>query len=353
MKVVSVVGTRPNFNKEMLINKELRAVGAEEVLVHTGQHYDYTMSQVFFSECELPEPDYHLNVGSGLHGEQTARILQEMESVLLKERPDVTLVYGDVDSTVAAALASAKLRIPVAHIEAGPRCQLRFMPEEINRRVTDHISDILFAPTKEAYENLLREDIPTSNAFLTGDVVKDNLLYILRKTAITPDRGDYVLCTIHREENADSASRLTAIVNGLIASGRHIIIPLHPRTKKMLKRFNLMERLLASDVEILEPLGYIEFVRILAGADKVITDSGGVRREAYILGKPLITPMEEEGVWWPETVACGWNRVVGPDTAAISEALRTHEPAGPRPPIFGDGNAAGNIVRLLVERYDG
>ena len=351
MKVISVLGARPNFNKYLMISKSFKGEKVREVVIHTGQHSDYEMSQIFFDELELPKPDYFFNVNSGLHGVQTAEILVKTEEVLLREKPDVTLVIGDVNSTVAGALASSKLRIPIAHVEAGPRNRLWLMPEEINRRVSDHLSDTLFAPTKEAYNNLLKENIPREKIFLTGDVIKDTLIYIRKKFRIKTARKNYLLATVHREENTDSRERLKSIFDGLMKCGQKVVLPLHPRTRKRLIEYNMLDKISGSNVELTEPKGYIEFIRLLAGARKVLTDSGGVRREAYILGKPLITLIEEDGIWWPETVECGWNRIVGPNTEKIVDAVENFEPRGMRPRIFGDGHAARGIVDILMKRY--
>lgn len=346
---MSVVGTRPNFIKEMLINKYLKGKGIEEVLVHTGQHFDYEMSKLFFEELELPEPEYKLEVSTGYHGKQTAEILSEVEKILLKERPSVTLVYGDVNSTAAAALASAKLRIPVAHVESGVRDESIYNPEEINRRVTDHLSETLFAPTKEAYDNLIKENFPSGNVFLTGDVVKDSVLYIIKKFNLRKKKGDYHLATVHRAENTDSKARLSRIINAFLESEKRIIFPIHPRTKKKMIEYGIYNKLNGSNVEVVDAKGYIEFIKLLSGADRVLTDSGGVRREAYILGKPAITLIRI--IWFPEMVKYGWNRVTDADPDEILEALRSFQPPKKRPPIFGDGKAAERCVNILEKRY--
>ncbi len=352
-KIVTVVGTRPNFNKEMLIHKYLKKAGIKEILVHTGQHYDFEMSRIFFEDCDLPEPDYKLEVGSSTHGKQTALILERTEAILLNEQPDMVLVYGDVNSTMAAALAAAKLRIPIAHIEAGPRNKIQYMPEEINRVVTDRISTLLFAPTKEAYEHLVNENYPLDRIFFTGDILKDNLLYIIKKhniQIVQPKQATYLLATVHRCENTDVKEHLQEIVEGFINSEEKIIFPLHPRTKKQLELFGLFEELKqAENIELKPPLGYVEFVKYLAGAKKVLTDSGGVRREAYILGKPVITVINEDGEWWPEIVAAGWNKITGPDKHKIITAIKTFDPTRlPQPDIFGDGTAARQIVTIIT-----
>jgi len=351
MKVVTVLGTRPNFNKEMLINRLFKEKGVKEIIVNTGQHYDYEMCKIFFDQLDIPEPDYNFNIGSGLHGEQTAKIIMETEKLLLKEKPDFILVYGDVDTTMGAAIAAAKLKIPTVHIEGGPRNRYRYMPEEINRIVTDHIAELNFAPTRESYDNLIKENIPKENCFFVGDIMKDNILYIINKFRFPVVRGDYHVATVHRAENSDSKKRLTEIFEGMIMSKEKIILPLHPRTRKNLERFGMLKRIEKSNIMITKPLGYVDFVKLLAGANKVLSDSGGVRREAYILGKPLIVLIDEKGLWWPEIQQAGWSFVAGPGRKKIKDAIKNFEPKGTRPEIFGDGRAAKRIVDILIERY--
>ena len=350
IKILSVVGTRPNINKEMLVHRELAKRRAHEVLVHTGQHYDYEMSKLFFEECGLPEPDYNLGIHGKTHGETTGKIIRGIERVIEKEAPDVTLVYGDVDSTLAAAIASTKRLVPVAHVEAGPRCKFLYNPEEINRRATDHISQLLFAPTRESERNLLRENIPRERIVFSGDLVWDNLLYVKRKLKLRPRRGDYVLLTLHRAENTNSPVRLKKIFSALLHSREKIVFPVHPRTRKKLEGFGLWRGLQGKNIELLPPQGYFEFVRLLAGANRVATDSGGVRREAYLFAKPVVTVIEPEWEWWPEIVRAGWNRNVGCDEKKIIAAVRGFEPRGARPAFFGDGHAARRIADALCKR---
>ena len=351
MKVVTVVGTRPNFIKEFAIAPVLQQAGVEEILIHTGQHYDYEMSQVFFQELHLPRPKFLNNiVKSGFHGDETAVMLQFIEQVLIQEKPDVTLVYGDVNSTVAAALASAKLRIPVAHVEAGLRCDHYYNPEEINRRVTDSLSEILFPHIPSARDSLLREGYAPENVFLTGDVVKDSLVKIMDQAGIDTTDCGYYLMTLHRSENTDHGERLTNIIEAVVQSGGHFKFSIHPRTRNALVKFGLMDTVAkAENIEEVAPAGYVDFIGLLAGASKVLTDSGGVRREAYILGKPIINISEL--VWVPEMINAGWSIPVGDDKKAIMDAIDHFEPPVDRPNIFGDGNAAEKIVDLLVKRY--
>ncbi len=350
LKILSIVGTRPNFIKEVLINRRLKLLGVEEVLVHTGQHYDHEMSDVIFDQLEIPAPDYQLEVPTGSHARQTAAILTGVEEILLREKPDVTLVYGDVTSTLAGALASAKLRIPVAHVEAGIRTDARFNPEEINRRVTDQLSSLLLTNTEDATVTLLREGFSPSDVVFTGDVMQDILMQTVATLGLEPHRGDYHLATIHRAENVEDPGRLTEIVEGFTTSGERILFPVHPRTRKRLQDFGLMERLERSgNVELMPPVGYKDFVTLLAGANKVLTDSGGVRREAYILGKPVIVLIEI--TWFPAIARCGWKRIAGANQQAILEALRNFTPPAERPPIFGDGHAHERIVDALLARF--
>lgn len=351
MKVFTVVGTRPNFTKEYAISRALQAQGIDEVLVHTGQHYDYEMSQTFFDGLNLPKAKYiNSIVKTGYHGDETASMLTFLEQVLLIEQPDVTLVYGDVNSTLAAALAAVKLRIPVAHIEAGLRCEHYYNPEEINRRLTDAMSELLFPHIQSAYDSLIAENYNPDNVILPGDIVMDSLLMVARETQIQVKTGDYLLMTVHRSENTDSKERMTNIVDAVIRSEKPIRFLVHPRTRQVLIRYSLLDRLQkAPNIEILRPANFVGFVEQLAGASKVITDSGGVRREAYIFGKPVINI--SEFIWVPEMVKAGWSLPVGYDPLKIIDAIHHFQPTGPRPPIFGDGNAAPRIVDELVKRY--
>ncbi|MCJ7563466.1 MAG: UDP-N-acetylglucosamine 2-epimerase (non-hydrolyzing) [Candidatus Aminicenantes bacterium] len=350
MKLVSVVGTRPNFIKEVLINRRLKALGVHEVLVHTGQHYDQAMSTDFFDQLEIPTPDYLFKVPTDSAAKQTAVILIKVEDILLKEKPDVTLVYGDVTSTLAGALASARLRIPVAHVEAGIRTEARHNPEEINRRLTDHLSSLLMTNTEDATAALLKEGFSPSDVVQTGDVMQDILMQTIDRMKLQIRRGDYHLATVHRAENVDDPVRLKEIVEGFINSGERILFPVHPRTKKRLVEFGLMERLKKSgNVKILPPLGYKEFVPLLAEADKVLTDSGGVRREAYILGKPVIVLIEI--TWFPAIADCGWKKIAGANRAAIVDAIRNFVPPAEHPSLFGDGLAHEHIVDAIISRF--
>jgi UDP-GlcNAc3NAcA epimerase len=350
MKIVSIVGTRPNFIKEYVMFPQFQARGIEEVLVHTGQHFDYEMSELFFEQLEIPRPHYMNEVIKGKHGRETGEMMGFIESVLMDEQPDATLVYGDVNSTMAAALASAKLRIPVVHIEAGLRTPFRYNPEEINRRVADTVSDLLFPHIREAYESLMREGYDPADVFLPGDIMKDSLLKITEKYGIEPTKGDYCVATVHRAENTEDPKRLEAILDGFLTSHIPIKFAVHPRTSKRMAQLGLIKKIEQSKVvELLPPIGYLDFMRLMAGADRVLTDSGGVRREAYILGKPVVNLTNI--VWVPEMVSCGWSLIADADSKKIADAIRNHNPSGERPEIFGDGHAAERIAEIIEKRY--
>jgi len=306
---------------------------------------------VFFKELHLPRPDYINSIIKGPQGYETATMLAFIEQVLMQEKPDVTIVYGDVNSTAAGALASAKLKIPVAHIEAGLRSTEYYNPEEINRRVADACSELLFPHIRKAYDSLINEGYGDDRVFLYGDIVKDSVMKIIKQKNITINKGEYLLCTIHRAENTDSAERMKHIVNALMQSGRSIKFPIHPRTKDALKNYNLYEKLEKADnIELLPPQGFLEFVHLLAGCDKFITDSGSARREGYILEKPIIVPIDL--IWVQEMVDCGWSAIVDADESRILDAIRNHNPSiDSRPEIFGDGKASERIIDKIIERF--
>ena len=355
MKIVSIVGARPQFVKCAPLSRELRK-SHSEVLVHTGQHYDPEMSDVFFRELSIPEPDYHLEVGSGPHGKQTGLILARVEEVLQNERPDMVIVYGDTNSTLAGALAAAKMHIPVGHVEAGLRSFDRSMPEEINRVLTDHISDLLFCPTETAVRNLANEGI-TSGVHLVGDVMVD-ALHFNREIAMENSRvldrlgleeKGYLVATIHRPANTDSSHNMEEIIGAFGEAGMPVVFPAHPRTRKYLKEYGLIDNL-PSNILLTEPVGYLDMLRLMAGASKILTDSGGVQKEAYIFGVPCITL--RENTEWVETVEDGWNVLVGADREKITEAIRKFEPAGTQREVFGTVGASGRIVRVIGEYGD-
>jgi len=350
MKIVSIVGARPQFVKCAPLSRELRK-SHREVLVHTGQHYDAEMSDIFFRELQIPKPDYHLDVGSGSHGKQTGLILARVEEVLEREQPDMVLVYGDTNSTLAGALAAAKMHIPVSHVEAGLRSFDRRMPEEINRVVTDHASDILFCPTETAVRNLANEGI-TNGVHLVGDVMVDALHFnreIAREKSSILDRLEleekrYLVVTVHRPANTDNRANLESIIGALGEAGCPVIFPLHPRTRKYLDTYGMLDALPAS-ILVTEPLGYLDMLRLTDGAKKIATDSGGVQKEAYLLGVPCITL--RENTEWVETVEDGWNVLVGADRRKIVEAIREFAPAGTQRDVFGKVGASGRIMRVI------
>jgi UDP-N-acetylglucosamine 2-epimerase len=362
VKIASIVGARPQFVKAAPVSRALRR-RAREVLIHTGQHYDYEMSQVFFDGLDLPVPDHNLCAGSGSHARQTAAMLRGLEPLLQAERPDLALVYGDTNSTLAGALAAAKLGLPVAHVEAGLRCGDRRMPEEQNRVVTDRLSAWLFAPTQAAVANLRREGIE-AGVHLTGDVMLDALCEagaamdacaerLLAREGVAP--GRYYLATIHRAANTDDPARLGGFLRALAALDRPVLLPLHPRTREALGRLapgvgaepdgTLQTEGRASAVRLRPPLPYVEMLALERHAAAILTDSGGVQKEAYLLGVPCVTLRDETE--WIETVASGWNVLAGCDPDAIRAAARRPTPAAPRPPVYGDGRAAERIAAIL------
>lgn len=330
MKVASIVGVRPQFVKASVVSRELRK-NHEEILIHTGQHYDYEMNKIFFEELCIPEPDYYLGVGSGLHGYQTGEMLKKIEEILVNEKPDLVLTYGDTNSTMAGALAASKLGIKSAHVESGLRSFDRSMPEEINRILTDHCSDYLFCPTQNAVDNLKREGI-TQNVHLTGDVMVDSLLFnksiAETRSSILNDlklkSKDYLVATIHRASNTDNKENLQNIVEAFQELDREIVFPVHPRTVKLLKSYGLYDKL-NSSVIITEPLGFLDFVKLMNHARMILTDSGGVQKEAYILTVPCITL--RENTEWIETVEDGWNILVGSNKDKIISTVEEFKPS--------------------------
>jgi len=349
MKICSVVGTRPNFVKEYLLNQELRRRGVHEVLIHTGQHHDYAMSQTFFECFDLPEPDHHLKIENSDPVTFSACAITALAAVFTAEKPDCVSSYGDVNSTMSAAIAASKLRIPFAHIEGGIRSADRYNPEEINRRVSDVLADVIFCCTETDVENLNREGYQPERIELSGDLMKDALLMTLKKYDITPVRGDYHVLTLHRQENVTDGSRLRAIIEGLVRSGKRIVFPAHPRTLRCMEDFGILELLRGSRIELCKPLGYVDFVRLAAGADKILTDSGGVRREAYLLRKPCIVLIEIS--WFPEISRAGWKVRTRPESERIAQLVRDFEPTGPYRELFGDGKAHEKITEGLLKRY--
>jgi UDP-N-acetylglucosamine 2-epimerase (non-hydrolysing) len=358
VKIVSVVGARPQFIKCGPVSRLIR-VTHEEIIVHTGQHYDENMSDVFFSELDIPVPDYNLEVGSGTHGEQTSRMLSGIEKILLETRPDCVLTYGDTNSTLAGALAGSKLHIPVAHVEAGLRSYDRSMPEEINRIVADHVSDLLFCPTQTSADNLLREGI-RNGVHVTGDVMVDTLYYardrithensVLREYNLDP--GCFFVATIHRPSNTDSIDNLTSILKAFSESQIPVLFPLHPRTRHIICDCDL-SRFIGEKIRILDPLSYTSMIALMSQAKGVLTDSGGIQKEAYILKKPCITL--RDNTEWVETVQDGWNILTGADYNRIKDAIHGLDTRIPQAhsAVYGDGHASEKIVRIIEEYIAG
>jgi UDP-GlcNAc3NAcA epimerase len=352
MKIVSIIGARPQFVKAAAISRRLRE-RHDEILVHTGQHYDYEMSGIFFDGLEIPAPDVNLGVGSGAHGTQTGAMLAGIEGVLVAERPHCLLIYGDTNSTLAGALAASKMGVPVAHVEAGLRSFNRRMPEEINRVVADHLSDLLLCPSDTAVRHLAAEGI-TRNVHQVGDVMLDVLNWATERSQAHPSEvlnrlgvtaKSYLLATVHRNENTDDLSRLSSIIAALNAVDEPVIFPVHPRTRKVIAESGFQ---LESHVQAVDPLGYLDMIALTGSARLVLTDSGGLQKEAYWLGVPCITLRNETE--WVETVESGWNRLVGSDAPKIVDAVRRFAPASPRPTLYGDGRAATRCVELLDAR---
>ncbi len=376
MKIVTVVGARPQFIKVGAVCRAIEKYNRhassknriDEILVHTGQHYDHLMDKIFFEELELPMPVYHLGVGSGSHAQQTGMMLERLERVLEKEKPDGVVVYGDTNSTLAGALTAAKLNIPVVHVEAGLRSYVRSMPEEINRVVTDHLSTFLFCPTSQAVKNLAKEGIKPGAGKMVrnvGDVMYDSILYYSKiaekKSTILKDLGflapgselqtpNYYLVTLHRAENTDDPKKLKSILKALSEIGREIpvILPLHPRTKKMIHAFRLLSR--GRSIKLIDPVSYFDMLTLERRARAILTDSGGVQKEAYWFKVPCLTLREETE--WLETVRSGWNVLAGTETRRIVRevnSLPRREPYRKWKGTFGDGRASQRIVQTLTE----
>ncbi|MGN5376484.1 non-hydrolyzing UDP-N-acetylglucosamine 2-epimerase [Sphingomonas hankookensis] len=347
MKIVTIVGARPQFVKAAVVSRALAEVGhVSEVIVHTGQHYDPNMSAVFFEELSIPNPQYHLGIGGGSHGAMTGRQLEAIEQVLITEKPDWLLVYGDTNSTLAGALAAAKMHIPVAHVEAGLRSFNRRMPEEINRILTDHVASLLLTPSKSADANLANEGVATERILNVGDVMFDATLFYGPQAKAPADvpSGEFLLVTIHRAENTDNPERLRGILNGLAAAGRDVVLPLHPRTRAKLNNIGLA---LPAKIHAIDPVGYLEMLWLEARCAAIVTDSGGVQKEAYFHDKRCVTVRDETE--WVELVDIGVNEIVGVDPARIAAAIeRALQPINADRTIYGSGDAGRKIVAALT-----
>jgi UDP-GlcNAc3NAcA epimerase len=372
-KLLSIVGVRPQFVKAAMLCSSIERWNAacapedriQHLLLNTGQHYDFEMAEIFFRQLPLPRPDFHLNVGSGTHGAQTGAMLEKIEDVLLRERPDCVIVYGDTNSTLAGALSAAKLHIPVAHVESGLRSFNRRMPEEINRITADHVSDLLLCPTLSAVQQLRNEGIE-QNVFFTGDVMLDAVRAfapvaashsdVMHELGVAP--GQFVLVTIHRAENTDSLERLEQLVETLCRLERPTVFAVHPRLRMKLQQDSSLQHLRrdlesASHLQMVPPLPYLDMLALEANARFILTDSGGVQKEAYFLSTPCVTLRDETE--WAETLHDGWNTIAGtsPDSILpLAEALWEQERASfakPRLSAFGDGKASDRILDLLQE----
>ena len=351
MKIASIIGARPEFVKEAPLSKELRKKH-QEIIVHTGQHYDFEMSKIFFGDLHIPKPDYDLGVGSGTHARQTAQIMIKLENVLMKEKPDLVLVSGDTNTTLAGALVASKLKIKLGHIESGMRSYDKTMPEEINRIITDHISDILFCSTKIAVQNLRKEGI-SKNIFHVGDVMIDSITQnfgiaekkskIMKKLNLKSK--NYFVATVHRSSNTDNKENLKSIIDAFLQSKETIVFPIHPRTKKFIKLYGLYKKLKNSNVKVVNPLGYSDMLVLERNAKKILTDSGGIQKEAYFFKIPCITL--RDSTEWLETVNDGWNSLVGASKSKIVSAIKNFNPKSKQTESYGDGQASKNIAEII------
>ncbi|MFA5010578.1 MAG: UDP-N-acetylglucosamine 2-epimerase (non-hydrolyzing) [Ignavibacteria bacterium] len=347
MKILSVVGARPQFIKLAPLSNELRKFH-KEIIVHTGQHFDKEMSELFFYDLSIPKPKYNLDINSGNHGEQTGRMLVELESIVVKETPDIIIIFGDTNSTLAGSLVASKLHIPVVHVEAGLRSFNKSMPEEINRIVADHTSNYLFAPTKTAVDNLLKENL-SSKSFLTGDIMVDAHLSAVEKAAnlnsldkYFVEIDKYYLLTLHRPYNVDNPKYLSSIFAELGKLNAKILFPVHPRTRSIIDQNSIT---FPKNIILTKPVGYLEFVELQSKCKKIITDSGGIQKEAYILKKPCVTLRSETE--WVETVNSGWNLLINPTNEKnYSEKINLFMPAADHPSIFGK-NVAQKMAEII------
>ena len=354
-KVLTIAGTRPQLVKIAAVSRVLRQ-SFNEVLVNTGQHYDYNMAGVFFDELKIPKPDYDLGIGSDTHGRQTGRMMIAVEEVVEKEKPDAILVYGDTNSTLAGAIVASKLHIPIFHIEAGLRSYNKMMPEEVNRIMTDHVSTLLFAPTDLAVGNLTQEGVK-NGVHQVGDVMYDAVLYNMGIASerysladFNLNKGEYVLGTIHRADNTDNRERLAAILHAFSKIEELVYLPLHPRTKSKINSFglnNILED--AINIQIVEPVSYLEMLLLEKNAKAIVTDSGGVQKEAYFAKVPCITLRDQTE--WMETIETGWNQLVNPLEVDLAEKLSDLKYGQPVDDLYGDGNAAKKIVAVLESYF--
>ena len=350
-KILTIIGARPQFIKASVVSKAIqKTTDLSEVLLHTGQHFDTNMSDVFFNQLGIPSPDYQLDINGGSHGDMTGRMLIEIERVLQKESPDVVMVYGDTNSTLAGALAASKLHIPIAHVEAGLRSFNMKMPEEVNRILTDQLSTLLFCPTKLAMTNLSNEgfDVKSAQKFLVGDVMQDSALYfaeMARKPESVKCVENFILATLHRAENTDNPKKLSSIIEAINFVHKNVspvVLPIHPRTKKVIHDLGL-----TLDAHVLDPVGYLEMIWLLKEASLILTDSGGVQKEAFFFHKPCVTMREQTE--WVELLEAGANTLVGSHTENIIEAIRENlgKSITDEQELYGGGNASERIVDVL------
>lgn len=355
MKLLTIAGTRPQLVKIAAVSRELRKE-FNEVLVNTGQHYDYNMAGVFFEQLNIPKPDYDLGIGSMSHGKQTGNMMVKVEKVIEQEKPDAVIVYGDTNSTLAGALVASKLHIPVIHIEAGLRSFNKMMPEEINRVMTDHVSTLLFAPTGLAVENLKNETI-TKGVYQVGDVMYDAVLYNMELAETNHSleefklqSKEYILGTIHRAENTDSKERMVSIIKSLTSLDKKVFLPLHPRTFAKLKEYGLLNMLQQSENIILsEPITYLEMLLLEKHASAIVTDSGGVQKEAYFAKVPCFTLRDETE--WVETIETGWNTLVNPLQEDLATIIKSFNTGTYVDNLYGDGQAGLKITQIIKERF--
>jgi len=352
-KIISIIGARPQFIKVSSLAKKLRRE-FNHVLVHTGQHYDYLMSKVFFKNLDIPKPKYNLEIGSSRHGEQTGKMLISLEKTILKEKPNLVLVYGDTNSTLAGALAAAKLQIPLGHIEAGMRSFNKQMPEELNRITTDHLSDLLFCSSRISVNNLKEENI-NKHVYLVGDIMFDTLLRTLpsidkKSTVLKINKllpKQYAVLTIHRASNTDNKKNLSSIIDALIKSKEKIIFPVHPRTKKYIKKYNLLNKTKMNSIIPIEPLSYLDMIKLEKESKLILTDSGGIQKEAYFLKIPCVTLREETE--WVETQQYGWNKLVGTNSKKILRSIKKYQIPKIYKKHYGSGKTSKSINNIISD----
>jgi len=357
VKLLTIIGARPQFVKAAVLSRYIRdnsSCGIAETVIHTGQHYDQNMSDIFFEEMEVPKPDKNLYVGSGSHGKTTGLMLERVEREILERKPDVVLVYGDTNTTLAGALSASKLHVPVAHVEAGLRSYMMAMPEEQNRRLTDHLSTWLFCPTQTAIDNLKQEGITDDTSVIepnvdrkrvtkVGDIMYEASLYYREKSVVHIDEKEFILMTIHRAENTDDPVRLEYIVRAVNSlTDYRFIFPVHPRTRKILEEQNLQ---FASHIKMIEPVGYLEMLAYESTCSAILTDSGGVQKEAFFFQKPCITM--RDSTEWVELVEAGWNTLTGADADKIIAAVKNTYTPQNYPALYGDGYCAEKIISCL------